>query len=670
MLSLSTPLSSLYGVGMVKQKALKKLGLETCEDLIFYYPFRYNDFSKIVPIEKVRPGEIVTILGELCEIKNIRTPRKRMNLTRAQVSDETGTIASIWFNQPYLTNILKTGQKIYLSGKVEAGFPSNKMQNPEYEIARGRTTHTARLVPVYNVTANLTPKWLRSQIAKALPVIRQIPEYLPATIRQKYDLISLPRALSEIHFPNNSEEIARARERLAFDEFFLLQVASLRTRLKIQSEKAPAIPLNIKLAQSFTSSLPFKLTRDQKKCAWEILKDLEKERPMNRLLEGDVGSGKTVVAALALLETAHAGYQGVLMAPTEILAEQHFQEISRLLKKFKIKIGLQTRSKKIKPKAQIIIGTHALIQEKIKLSRLGLVVIDEQHRFGVRQRASLKAKGSDFTPHFLSMTATPIPRSLALISYGDLDISLLREMPAGRKKIITKIVPPEKRQAAYEFIEKRMDKEEQVFVICPLILESDKLGVRAATEEYKKLKTQIFPEYPIGLLHGRLKPKEKEKTMQDFKKGKIKILVATAVVEVGIDVPQATIMLIEGAERFGLASLHQFRGRVGRSAKQAYCFLLTESANPETLKRLQALVSSRDGFELAEYDLQFRGPGEIYGTRQSGYLELKIGSLLDYPLIQKARQAAAIILAEDPALDHYSFLKQKIGLKLSQINLE
>ncbi len=669
MFTLSSPLSSLYGVGGQKQKALKKLGLEKIRDLIFYFPFRYNDFSKIVAIRNLQPDKTVTVLAKIQKIQTIRTPRKKMFLTEIEVADKTGVLSCVFFNQPYITEVLKKDALVYLSGQAKYGLPYYVMQNPEYEIYKPRTIHTARIVPVYNVTYSISPKWLRYLVSLIMPLVKKMPDYLPNSIKQKYYFPSLAEALTEIHFPSSLSKMEKAKRRLAFDEFFILQTAALAHKKNLASKKAPSIPLNVKLAQSFVRSLPFHLTDDQRKCAYEILKDLEKTQPMNRLLNGDVGSGKTVVAAMALLQTAAAGWNAVLMAPTEILAEQHFQEISRLLKKFKIKVGLLTRTKKIKIKAQILIGTHALIQKKVRLKNLGLVVVDEQHRFGVKQRGELQHKITSLTPHFLSMTATPIPRSLSLTLYGDLDISLIREMPKGRKKVITKIVPPEKRKFAYEFIRKKIKTRAQAFVICPLISESDKLGVRAATEEYQKLQTSIFPEFKIGLLHGKLKTEEKDKVMADFKAGRIKILVATAVVEVGIDVPNATIMMIEGAERFGLASLHQFRGRVGRSEKQAYTFVFTESNHPNTLKRLKALISARDGFELAEYDLQFRGPGEIYGTRQAGYLDLKIGSLWDLDLIKTAREEAKQFLEKNPDLRQYPALKEKITKKLSTISL-
>ncbi|MDP2918255.1 MAG: ATP-dependent DNA helicase RecG [bacterium] len=670
MLSLASPLSTLYGAGPVKIKALKKLGLKNCEDLIFYFPFRYNDFSKIVAIGDLTPNEIVTVLGEIQKIQTYRTPRQRMMITEATIADKTGSLDLIWFNQPYLENTLKPGQKIYASGKIEFGAPHCSIKSPEYEIFKYQTTHTARLVPIYKVTKNLSPKWLRYLVKSAIPLSKKIPDYLPLQIKHKYRFLSLSDSLYAVHFPSTKEKMQKARERLSFDEFFILQTASLAIKKNREKKCAAKIPFDLKLIKKFIASLPFRLTDDQRKSAYEILKDLEKKTPMNRLLNGDVGSGKTVVAATALLSAAAAGFQAVLMAPTEILANQHYQEISKLLKGFKIKAGILTAARKIKTNAPLLIGTHALLQRKVKFKNLGLVVIDEQHRFGVRQRAALKNKTGKFTPHFLSLTATPIPRSLALTTYGDLDISQIRQMPPGRKKTITKIVPPEKRQAAYEFIRGRIKKGEQAFLVCPVIEKGDRLGVNAATTEYQKLKTFVFPEFKIGLLHGRQKTEEKVKAMADFKAGRTKILVATAVVEVGIDIPNATIMMIEGAERFGLASLHQFRGRVGRGQKGACCLVFTESTTPQTLERLNALLSSRDGFELAEYDLQFRGPGAVYGTEQSGFLNLKIGSLLDFDLIKKAREEAALILGEDPNLKKYPMFAEKVKEKMGKIDLE
>ncbi len=670
MLTFTTPLTQLYGVGPARAKALKKIGLATIQDLIFYFPFRYEDWSKQAPLDALPFQQKITVRVKIESIQNFRTPRRGMILTRALLQDGRGQLEALWFNQPFLTQNLRPGQDIFLSGEVGEGATGPIMKNPEYERVSSRPIHTARIVPQYNVTAGLTPKWLRYLVSRhTQALITQVPEYLPAKIITQYHLLGIKQALAEIHFPTNQQCLAQARERLAFDEFFLLQCAVLKVRRKLQAAQAPPIPLDVPLARRFIQNLPFKLTEDQRRAAWEILQDLQKTRPANRLLEGDVGSGKTVVAALAMLAVAKAGYQAVLMAPTEILAQQHYHTLAKILKPFALKLGLQTGTRKLKPQAPLLIGTHALIKEKMRFGRLGLVIIDEQHRFGVKQRMRLKNKATGLMPHFISMTATPIPRSLALTLYGDLDISLIRHLPPGRKKTITRLVPPQKREDAYVWIKKRLAAGEQAFVVCPLIEESDKLGVKAATQEYKRL-SRILSAFRLGLLHSRLKPKIKERVMRDFKAGKLQVLVATAVVEVGIDVPEASIILIESAERFGLASLHQLRGRVGRGHKQSYCFLFTETKSAQALKRLRALTSAQDGFALAEYDLEFRGPGEIYGTRQSGYLDLKVGSLLDYALIQKAREAAQAILHDDAALQAYPLLKRKVEQQITKISLE
>jgi ATP-dependent DNA helicase RecG len=497
---------------------------------------------------------------------------------------------------------------------------------------------------------------------------------LPSEVKKQFQLIDLAQAIEQIHFPNNLSLAQKARQRLAFDELFLIQLSTLQQKQKLAQEQAPNIPFNQKLIKSFVKSLPFKLTNDQRLAAWEIFQDLAKNRPMNRLLNGDVGSGKTIVAIMAALETAQAGYQVALMAPTEVLAKQHFQTLKDFLKKSKLKIGLLTSSevqtfvrsptpkthKKItrpqlkkqvaQGKIDILVGTHALIQEKLSFHNLALAIIDEQHRFGVAQRAALQRKiyqiedGLSTIPHLLSMTATPIPRTLALTIYGDLDISLIKELPKGRQKIITKIIAPAGRQKAYHFIKKQIKQKKQVFVICPLINESEKLEVKSVTQEYEKLSQEIFPQFKIAMLHGKLKSKEKEEIMKNFKQGKIDILVSTSVIEVGIDIPNATVMMIEGADRFGLAQLHQFRGRIGRGTDQSYCFLFTDSTAKKTHQRLKAILAAKDGFELAEKDLKIRGPGDFTGIRQWGLPDLAMASLEDLDLIKKARQAAQMVL--------------------------
>lgn len=663
-INLQTAIAELPRVGKILTKRLNKLGLYSVSDLLFYYPFRYDDFSNIVPIVKIQPNVHNTIKGKINLIANKRAFRRRMYVTECLISDQSGSIKVIWFNQPFITKLLKQGDEVYFSGKAEYTQYGLQLIGPSYEKVKKEQTHTARIVPVYSLTENLTEKQIRYLIKLILPLAKSIPEWIPKEILEKYELINLSQAIKEIHFPTNNNTLSQARYRLKFNELFLVQLKVQTIRQKVSQQKAPPIKFNQQLTKKFVDSLPFRLTANQKETAWEILRSLHKTQPMNRLLEGDVGSGKTVVAAIAILNIVDNKYQAALMAPTEILAQQHYITINKLFKKFKIKVGLLTRTDKkisgrtttqkiianqiVNGKLQVIIGTHAIIQEKVSFNKLGLVIIDEQHRFGVDQRKTLKQKSPQRVPHLLSMTATPIPRSLALTLYGDLDLSIIRQMPKGRKKVLTKIVPPGKRQLAYNFIRDEITKGRQVFVICPLIEESDKLGVKAATAEYEKIKKQIFPDLRIGLIHGKLKAKDKDQVMKNFSNNKINVLVATSVVEVGIDIPNASVMMIEGAERFGLAQLHQFRGRVGRAEHQSYCFVFTDSDSEKTIERLKALVTAKDGFELAEKDLEFRGPGEIYGLKQSGFPDLKIAKLTDYKIIQETKQASQDIFDIDP----------------------
>jgi len=688
-IALSTNISELPRVGKILAKRLHKLGLNRVGDLLFYYPLRYDDFSQITPIAKIRPGSQITIKGKINIIANKRAWRRRMYITECLISDDSGSTKAVWFNQPFITKILKQGDIAYFSGKIEQSSYGLQLVSPSYEKIKKEQTHTARIVPVYSLTENLTEKQIRYLIKLVLPLAKHVPEWIPNEILKKFKLIPLNQAIREVHFPTNKNTLAQSHQRLKFNELFLIQLKTEGIRQKISQQKAPSITFSESWTKKFVNSLPFKLTNSQKKAAWQILGDLQKKRPMNRLLEGDVGSGKTVVAALGMLNIVDNGYQVALMAPTEILAQQHYQTISKFFKN--IKIGLLTRTdKKInrhkttqknilnqiaKRKIKIIIGTHAIIQQKVSFNKLGLVIIDEQHRFGVDQRKTLQQKSHElratsYVPHLLSMTATPIPRSLALTLYGDLDLSLITEMPSGRKKVLTKIVPPEKRQLAYNFIRDEIKNGRQVFVICPLIEESDKLGVKAATAEYEKLKKQIFSDLNIGLLHGRLKAKEKEATMKKFVANKINILVSTSVVEVGVDVPNASVMMIEGAERFGLAQLHQFRGRVGRANHQSYCFVFTDSDSEKTIKRLQALVTAKNGFELAEKDLEFRGSGEIYGLKQSGFPDLKIAKLTDLKIIQQTKQAAQELFIKNPKLTSWPQLQKRLSTFTTNAHLE
>ena len=678
-----TPLENLLRVGKATSKKLQNLGLRTAEDLLFYFPFRYEDWSKILPISQLIYGTAGTCRGRVELIKNTRSFHKRKNITEALVSDNSGSIKVVWFNQPFLTKILKVGDEIFLSGKVDFDRFGIHLTSPSYEKigVSGETTHTARIVPVYRTTENLTNKQIRFLVKLVAPLALKAEDWLPAEIQKDFSLIDLNKALRQIHFPENVNLVKAARHRLKFNELFLIQLRNLLLKNNLQKSTAPMVSFREEETKKFTAALPFKLTDGQRQSAWEIIGDLAAGKPMNRLLEGDVGSGKTMVAAIAILNVFLNGYRTILMASTEILAKQHFNTFCKLFSN--LKIGLVTRSEKkinnneleknndtefIINNSDLIVGTHALIQDNIKINKLGLAVVDEQHRFGVKQRQALK--GDKESPHFLSMTATPIPRTMSLVFYGDLDISVIKELPAGRKKIITKVVSPEKRNAAYEFIRKEIKSGRQGFVICPLIDQSEKLGVKSAKEEYKKLSQEIFPELKIGLLHGKMKSEDKEETMRNFLENKINILVSTSVVEVGVDVPNATIMMIEGAERFGLAQLHQFRGRVGRLNFQSYCFLFSDSDGEEVAKRLMIMTTCNDGFALAEKDLEFRGPGEVWGVRQSGIPDLQIATLTDYAIIKEAKSAAKNLIKKDPDLVEYPDLRDKLGNFLEKVHLE
>ena len=663
------PLSDLNRVGQKISTKLKKLDLENTLDLIFYFPVRYEDFSQVTNIENLEADLETTIKGKIELINNRRSWKRRMMLTEVVVADVTESIKIIWFNQPYIAKVLKAGDEIFISGKVTEDQFGLHFKNPVYEKVKADTAHTARIVPIYSLTEGVTQKQLRFIISQIVKEVDKLSEWLPAKIIKKYKLISLSEALEQIHFPESFSKLNEAKKRLGFDELFTVQLYNLQAKAELEKTKAFKIKFKEKQIKEFVSSLPFTLTAAQKKCAWQIIKDLEESKPMNRLLEGDVGSGKTVVAALAMYNVALNSQQAVLMAPTEILAQQHFETLEKVLGPDTVSLITRTK-KKILDDQKIIVGTHALIQKKVEFKNLGLAIIDEQHRFGVEQRKTLQEKSGDkkTVPHLLSMTATPIPRTLALTIYGDLDLSIIDEMPKGRKKIITRLVEEKKRDKAYGFIKEKIKNQEQVFVICPLISESDKLGVKSVEEEYERLKKIIFPDLRIAKLHGKLKAKAKDEIMNDFKNKKYDILVATSVVEVGVDVPDATIMMIEGADRFGLAQLHQFRGRVGRSDKQSYCLLFTDSKSDKTLERLNALCKSTDGFRMAEYDLKLRGPGDVYGKEQSGFLSaFRIASLADHVLISEAKQAATDIR---PEIDKYPLILAKLDKFSHTIHLE
>ncbi len=718
-MELQTPITQINRVGLATVNKLKSLGILTVEDLLFYWPFRYDDFSQTVPIGDLAPMSRVNIVGEIAMISNKRSWRRRLAITEALIMDDSGTVRAIWFNQPFLVRNLKVGDKVSMSGKVEEEYGSPLMLSPVYEKISSSVIHTQGLVPNYNLTANLTQKQLRFLVGQVIGLAKTLPDYLPPSIKKDYGLIDLSSAICQIHFPKNRAEIDDAKKRLAFDELFFLQLRSQSIRRQLKRLTAPAITFQEKLTRDFVADLPFALTVDQKKSAWQIIRDLGKPLPMTRLLEGDVGSGKTIVALLAMLNVVGNGFQSVMLVPTEILAKQHFNTLTKLLAKSDISLGLLTRTEKkliqnltrpsasqetqsknhennltkttkvkkitandIVAKADIIIGTHSLLQETVNFSvedefssggkKLALLVVDEQHRFGVNQRQALinKTGGADFAPHLLSMTATPIPRSLALALYDDLSLSIIKTMPEGRLPVMTKIFKETEREQAYDLIRQEVAKGHQAFVVCPLIEEGDLSDAKSAKAEYDKLKNEVFSDLSLGLVHGKLKTKDKEQVMSDFVNNKINILVATAVVEVGVDVPNATVMMIESADRFGLASLHQYRGRVGRSAKQSFCLLLAQETSDKAKERLEAMLKFDNGFDLAKADLKFRGPGEVYGTVQKGFPELKLASLFDFSLMNQARAASLKILDISPDLADFKLLKAKIGENDNNVHLE
>jgi ATP-dependent DNA helicase RecG len=710
-MNLSTPIEQIPRIGPQYKKKLNRLGIKTIQDLLFHFPHRYEDFSNLTKIKDIKEGEKICIQGKITEIKNTRTWQKKMMITNAVVEDDSGSIKVVWFNQPYLTDSLKTGTNVCLAGKITVGKKNygTYLSSPAYEkisdAEKKNLIHTGGLIPVYPETEGLSSRWLRYILRPLLASFRNIiQDPLPEIIKKENDLMPLNNAIWQIHFPDSDNLAKKAKKRFSFQELFLIHLNVLREKMKLKMEKSAPIPFNLNVVKGFVDSLPFKLTEAQRKSSWQILQDIEKSRPMNRLLEGDVGSGKTVVAMIAALNTAKAGYQTAFMAPTEILAKQHFKNLKKFLKEFNLKIGLLTGQeckidgkkipKKIflektrKAEIDILIGTHALIQEKVKFGKLALVILDEQHRFGVDQRAHLCQNSGlqkRLVPHLLSMTATPIPRTLALTLYGDLDLSLIDEMPKGRKKIITELVSPQKRKGIYKFIREEIKKGSQAFVICPRIEPNQNAGtwsdIKAVKEEYKKLSEKIFADLKVAMIHGKLKTKEKDEVMSAFAKGygkssgkkiknKIDILVSTSVIEVGIDIPNATLMIIEGAEKFGLSQLHQFRGRIGRGEKQSYCFLFIGSPLITTTRRLQAIVKSENGFELAEKDLAIRGPGEVFGSRQWGIPDLIMSSLTDTKLVEKTRDWAKRILQEDPQLKKYPLLADHIKDFEKRIHLE
>ncbi len=660
---------ALKGVGETIAKKIGGMGIRTVHDLIYNFPRKYEDYSQITTVDKIKPGQ-VTVEAKVKQIKG-RYVRRGLHITQAVVSDKTGSVRLVWFNQPYRVKATKLGSQYFISGNFEMGRGKLAIMNPSMELASSFPVNTARIVPIYRESKGLKSATIRKIMVELRGAIASLPENLPSSAVNDYKLIPHAQALLGLHFPNSAKEVEDARFRLGFEEIFALVLASMLVKRENDREKALPIPFQEVLARSFVKKLPFDLTDAQRKVVWQIYKDLEKDTPMNRLVEGDVGSGKTVVAAMAALMAISEGYQAALMAPTELLARQHAESMYELLESVGMQesvvllVGsLKAAEKKraheriASGEAKLIIGTHAVISEKVDMHKLALIIVDEQHRFGVEQRQKLQKKAGHM-PHVLSMTATPIPRTLALTIYGELDISLLDEMPPGRKPVKTKIISPNEKSRLYKKIDEQFAKGKQMFVVCPLITESEVLKTLSAEAVYEDFSTKTFKHRRVGLLHGKLKADEKDKIMGKFAAGELDILVATTVIEVGVNVPNASIMLVEGAERFGLAQIHQLRGRVARSTEQGYCYLLMTDSSAPT-RRLRAIEQSTDGFKLAELDLEIRGPGAIYGRSQHGQLDLRIANLTDVRLIAAARKAARDFLESNEKLAKYPKLAQQV----------
>ena len=681
---LDSPVTLLRGINSRTATRLKRLDVESVRDMLYLFPRRHDDYAAVSKISDLKPGETHTIQGIVWEARQSVRGMRNLKCTEAVVSDETGNVRVTFFGNPYMAKNLSTNRLVILSGRVEIYKGQLEFQSPEYEFIdqQDQLLNAGRLVPVYPLTEGLAQRTLRRLTWQALERWQKsVEDGVDPEYRTHIALMDLSQAIAQTHYPSDREALEEARRRLAFDELLVLQLAVMLRR-GAASVLVPGIPIppDTPAVSNFISGLPFQLTDAQKRCMYEIGRAMESDgAPMDRLLQGDVGSGKTVVALVALLAAVAAGHQGAMMAPTEVLAEQHFNTVSALLDGLPrsdlqesvfsvtiesllqpLSVGLLVGSASAAVKREvrrrlsegtldIIIGTHALIQEKVKIPTLALAVVDEQHRFGVLQRAALR-ESSDQNPHLLVMSATPIPRTLAMTLYGDLNISTIDEMPPGREPVRTGWVPTYKRNDSYRFVRQEVQNGRQAFVVCPLIEESESVETRAASVEYERLSQQVFPDLRLGLLHGRMRPFAKEEVMRSFRDGELDILVSTPVVEVGIDVPNASVMLVEGADRFGLAQLHQFRGRVGRGQHQSYCLLLADDPGDEAKQRLEAVSSIQDGFRLAEVDLELRGPGDFFGTRQSGLPTLHMARLSDSDLLSKAREYATTVLEQDPSL--------------------
>lgn len=677
-MKLSDPVADLKGVGPELAKKLASVDVHNLNELIEYYPRRYDDYSNISQVKSLRPGE-VSLEVKITHVTG-RYVRRGMHITEAIASDSTGSVRLVWFNQPYRANAIKHDQKYFVSGDYQLRRSRFSLLNPSVELVSDFPVNTARIIPIYKEAKGLKSHQIRKLIREAITQVKQLTEHLPEWILGEQDLINYTRAVTEIHFPSGAKALDKAKQRLGFEEIFQLALAALLNKQENSRETSLVVPFKEALARDFVGKLPFKLTDAQRKVVWQIYQDMARTQPMNRLVEGDVGSGKTVVAAMAALMAIEQDFQVALMTPTEILARQHAKTLHRLLSSVDRgdSIGLligglnavqkELMHTKIKSgEISLIIGTHALISEKVDMKKLGLIVVDEQHRFGVDQRKKLQAKAGHM-PHVLHMTATPIPRTLALTLYGELDISVLDEVPAGRQAIKTEICSPNSRTELYQRIDGELTAGRQMFVVCPLISETDIKSGLSAEKTFEKLKTSDFKHRRIALLHGRMKSTEKEKIMADFLAHKYDILVSTTVIEVGIDVPNASIMLIEGVERFGLAQLHQLRGRVGRGAHQSYCYLM-QSDSKAPSQRIRALETTTDGFKLADLDLELRGPGAIYGTIQHGALDLRIAKLTDVRLISAARKSAQEFIDKKEKLVKWPLLNDRVTALRAVTNL-
>jgi ATP-dependent DNA helicase RecG len=662
---LNASVTTLNQVGPRYAQTLERLDIFTLGDMLYHFPHRYDDYSKMVPINRLRYGEKVSIIGTVQSISTRTTRGGKTKLTEAVISDGSGAIRATWFNQPWITKRLRQDMQIVLSGETDQYLGRLVMNTPDWSTVENKHLMSEGIVPIYPLTAKITQKWLRDKIHAVVENwTGNVLDPLPANILEGADLMDLSAALSHIHFPASWDKLKEARHRLSFDEIFLLQLGVLQQKQAWSARTASVFELPESWLAEQTEKLPFQLTSAQQRSIDEVAHDLTRGHPMNRLVQGDVGSGKTIVAAMAIAMVTQAGSQAAMMAPTSILAEQHYQNLLQILanpegpisaEQIQLMVGATPESQKETIRAglaageiKLVVGTHALIEGPVEFADLQLAIIDEQHRFGVKQRAALRSKGTN--PHLMVMTATPIPRSLALTVYGDLEISIIDEMPPGRLPVETHVLYPKERERAYSLIRHQVDAGHQAFIIYPLVEESEKSEEKAAVEEHQRLQEDIFPNLNSGLLHGRLTPSEKDSIMEKFRAGEFHVLVSTTVVEVGVDIPNATVMLIEGAHRFGLSQLHQLRGRVGRGATRAHCLLIPGNADAVENERLQAMADTNDGFELAERDLDQRGPGDFLGTRQSGFSELQLASLTDVDLIKKARHHAQQLFELDPEL--------------------